>query len=368
LAVGAGAQAIDNRGGLMITQGNQSVVHIIHQYGAAESVEADLRPQIGRYLEWVLDKYGTIELRGIKREGRQVMQLALETVYVPLAATVYRQQSARDRQMAEPLEETPVEITMQQLLSRPPPDCDRRARLRQNDGAAPHCLGAGPGHRRRQPGPGRGTAGANRPAAAAHLHSPERLRPLPARTAPAADPHKRTLAAYISHYLIENQAGFDLPPDFFQQLLRQGEGVILLLDGLDEVPNEAERVKVREAIERLVTGRDNMRVVVTCRTAAYQGRTALGKGFREVKTSRCATTISPPWSSKPTATFTRQTQPCRLKKSGNCWRVSPTWKRNGGDGWARRPPLVDSPCWCGCCSSSITASGGVCRSSGRSCI
>jgi formylglycine-generating enzyme required for sulfatase activity len=32
-----------------------------------------------------------------------------------------------------------------------------------------------------------------------------------------------------------------------------------------------------------VTGREAMRVVVTCRTAAYRDRTALGKGFREVR-------------------------------------------------------------------------------------
>jgi hypothetical protein len=57
----------------------------------------------------------------------------------------------------------------------------------------------------------------------------------------------------------------------------------LLLDGLDEVPDEAERVRVRQAIEELVTGRETMQAVVTCRTAAYKERTALGKGFREAR-------------------------------------------------------------------------------------
>ncbi|MEZ4558474.1 MAG: hypothetical protein R2854_18940 [Caldilineaceae bacterium] len=41
-------------------------------------------------------------------------------------------------------------------------------------------------------------------------------------------------------------------------MLRTGRSVILLLDGLDEVPNEAEQA-VRQAIEDLVTGRDGMR-------------------------------------------------------------------------------------------------------------
>jgi formylglycine-generating enzyme required for sulfatase activity len=105
------------------------------------------------------------------------------------------------------------------------------------------------------------------------------LRNLPAN----AKPEEKTLAAFISRYQIEKQTSFELPPDFFQQLLRSGRAVILLLDGLDEVPNEAERVQVRSAIEDLVIGRDNLRAVVTCRMAAYKERTALGKGFQEVR-------------------------------------------------------------------------------------
>jgi formylglycine-generating enzyme required for sulfatase activity len=94
---------------------------------------------------------------------------------------------------------------------------------------------------------------------------------------------ERTLAAFITHYLIEKQSGLNLPANFFTRLLDRGHSVILLLDGLDEVPDDQERAAVREAIENLVTGRENMRVVVTCRTAAYRGRTALGRDFREVQ-------------------------------------------------------------------------------------
>ena len=79
------------------------------------------------------------------------------------------------------------------------------------------------------------------------------------------------------------QAGFDLPPDFFVQLLQEGRNVVLLLDGLDEVATEGERAQVRQSVEDLVGGRPELRVVVTCRTAAYRsGRTALGADFKEV--------------------------------------------------------------------------------------
>jgi formylglycine-generating enzyme required for sulfatase activity len=97
------------------------------------------------------------------------------------------------------------------------------------------------------------------------------------------DPHDATLATFISRYLIEKQASYDLPRDFFKQVLQDGRAVILLLDGLDEVASEAERVRVREAIEDLVTGRPTLWVIVTCRTVAYKERTALGKDFQEVR-------------------------------------------------------------------------------------
>lgn len=93
---------------------------------------------------------------------------------------------------------------------------------------------------------------------------------------------RRDLATFITYYLQEQEAVFDLPDDFFKRLWRRGQGVMLLLDGLDEVPNEAERVQVSRQIEKLVSGRETLRVVVTCRSAAYKGKTPLGKGFRRI--------------------------------------------------------------------------------------
>ncbi|MCL5999847.1 MAG: SUMF1/EgtB/PvdO family nonheme iron enzyme [Chloroflexi bacterium] len=70
--------------------------------------------------------------------------------------------------------------------------------------------------------------------------------------------------------------------DFFTQVLSDGRADLLLLDGLDEVSNEDEREVVRQAVEDLTNGRPDLRVIVTCRAAAFKGRTALGGGFREV--------------------------------------------------------------------------------------
>jgi energy-coupling factor transporter ATP-binding protein EcfA2 len=98
-----------------------------------------------------------------------------------------------------------------------------------------------------------------------------------------APAREKTLAHFISHDLISKQADFDLPPDFFVQLLQDGRDVLLLLDGLDEVANEDERAEVRQSVDELVSGRETLRVIVTCRAIAYRsGRTALAANFREI--------------------------------------------------------------------------------------
>ncbi|MCB0176562.1 MAG: SUMF1/EgtB/PvdO family nonheme iron enzyme, partial [Anaerolineae bacterium] len=249
--------------------GNQitNIVNIYRRDKKEPPDEATLRKQITGYLGWMIDKYSKIELRGIKREGRQVVQLDLETVYVPLAAKTY---GAR-------------EIQLDQVLQQ-----GRRLAI----------IGG--------PGSGKTTVllhlaytlsvalGTDKPDLAETRLGLKDDLPLPLfiplssyahylRDLPSGSPgDMRTLAAFISDYLLRRQTGFDLPTDFFQQLLRTGRQVILLLDGLDEVPDEAERAEVRQAIEDLLRGREKLRLVVTCRTAAYKGRTALGGGFQEI--------------------------------------------------------------------------------------
>jgi len=85
--------------------------------------------------------------------------------------------------------------------------------------------------------------------------------------------------------LLERQAALKLPDDFFATLLEQGRHVILLLDGLDEVPNEDERALVAQAVHDLTAGRGQTRFVVTSRAPAFQGRARdrLGDDFRVVR-------------------------------------------------------------------------------------
>ena len=254
-----------------------SINRVIRRYGEQQAQPPDteaLRAQIGSYLTWLQDWAGTLELRGIQRQGKQVVQLPLAQVYVPLAA---KQDGPSWR--GDEISLTRILSLGERLILTGGPGSGKTTVLLHVAWALACALAADDGHI--------AAAKVGFPIAE---KNPETL-PLPifvplslyaAHRRGLGAKEDRTLAAFIPHFLFDRQVSFALPDDFFRLLLRSGTAVILLLDGLDEVPDDAERAQVRQAIEDLVTGREAMRVIVTCRTAAYQGRTALGKGFRQV--------------------------------------------------------------------------------------
>ncbi len=305
-------------GANIITGDGNSVTTIIKLYRQGQSAAdpARLRRQIAGYLHWVVERFSAIELRGIKRDGQQVVQLNLETVYVPLAARAYR-------------DSRPQKISLDQVLKQGQhvvitggPGCGKTTVLLHLAYTLSLAIGADQPDLAYQklgltgspppPPPGYADWKAYFEQTTPEQRAEELARrgdfkswrayfdqfislPLPIlvplssyalylrQLPPGVASEQKTLAAFITYHLIQNQASFELPPDFFIQLLRVGQHVILLLDGLDEVPTEDERAVVRQHIEQLVNGRDGLRVVVTCRSAAYKGRTLLGKDFKPVE-------------------------------------------------------------------------------------
>jgi len=297
-AIGAaGVKTADNSG--TIVTGTQIVTHYHAAAGGALSKEQIAR-QVAGYLSWLRTRTQSIELRGIERAGgAPVVLLPLETAYVPLRARPLPRVGAAlphqggnergpdGRPDGTAADEPEGDITLNQVL-----------------GLGPRLVIIG------GPGSGKTTVllhmawalacslltGTPEPACAwLGLSSDPSALPLPIvvplasfaryrRQLPGQAPaRERTIAHFISHHLISRQADFDLPADFFVQLLQDGRDVLLLLDGLDEVANEDERAEVRQSMEDLVGGRAAMRVMVTCRTIAYRGgRTALGADFREI--------------------------------------------------------------------------------------
>ena len=266
---------------------------IVNNYCAASDqhlFEAQIAQQVAGYLRWLQARTENIELRGIERAGgAPVVVLPLETAYVPLRAKWMR----GDTDIAL----NKVLGSGNRLVIVGGPGSGKTTVLLHMAWALASSLLNG----RSEPARSRlgplmkpielDKEGKPKPPQECQQHE----LPLPlfvplaafaryrrhlAGNAPARE---RTLAHFISYHLIDQEANFDLPADFFVQLFKDGQDVLLLLDGLDEVANENERAEVRQSVEKLVYGRTALRVVLTCRTIAYRsGRTALGADFREI--------------------------------------------------------------------------------------
>ena len=311
-ALGAGSVKIggDHSGTIIQTQ----IVSNYYGTGGGDAAgKRLLASQVGAYLAWLQERTQSIELRGIERSGASpVVALPLDTAYVPLRARSLRplgdrqgspgeagpealvRQSLRrgaeeagDRDDGDPSSGGETDLALSEVLALGNrlaiiggPGCGKTTVLLHIAWALASSLLAGEAE------PARSRLGLR--LAPAELPLPIFV-PLAAfarhrRHLPAGAPaRERTLQHFISHHLISREAPFELPDDFFVRLLHEGNNVLLLLDGLDEVANEGERAEVRQSVENLVGGRRAMRVVVTCRTIAWRsGGTALGGDFRQI--------------------------------------------------------------------------------------
>ena len=251
--------------------------------GSKEDYEAALK----RYLAWLSNSTGTVWLRGIQRGDAKAIELSLGDIYVPLAAEALpeaRELISRNPDKQAPNRETPgaERILLRDLLSQGDhlavigtPGCGKTTVLQHIAWTLAEALSSG-----------------QTELAAERLGMTGPL-PLPIfiplslyadhrrQFADHPDPRQRQLATFIDCYLHERQ--LNLPADFCATLFEQGRHLILLLDGLDEVPNEDERALVSQAVRDLKFGQPHARFIVTSRTPAYVGRAVLGDEFRVIR-------------------------------------------------------------------------------------
>jgi formylglycine-generating enzyme required for sulfatase activity/energy-coupling factor transporter ATP-binding protein EcfA2 len=268
------------------------IMQVYHQSGG-RGTPADYRAALQRYLAWLEANTSRVVLRGIKREGQQAIDLPLHAIYVPLAAEAVPEapvqlkrgrRGAADEAELLGLHGQTQRMTLRELLAQGTrlavtgaPGCGKTTVLQHIACTLAEAL------RTDQPGLATERLGLTG-VLPLPIYVPLSLYALHRRQcADDRDPRQRQLATFITQYLIERQAGLNLPEDFFATLLDQGQHVLLLLDGLDEVPTEDERVLVAQAVQDLTHGRAQVRVVVTSRTQAYQGPAVLGHGFRLVR-------------------------------------------------------------------------------------
>ena len=82
-------------------------------------------------------------------------------------------------------------------------------------------------------------------------------------------PEKISILDYAKLYAEKNLAVEDLPVGFFEHWLENGRAIILL-DGLDEIPEEAKRYQIVGRIESFLSRFGENRAIITSRPAGYK--------------------------------------------------------------------------------------------------
>jgi formylglycine-generating enzyme required for sulfatase activity len=260
--------------------------YLYYQGGGQEHNEEKLKRQIVAYLKWLAEKSGRIVVRGINQNGAPV-SLDLDIAYVPLLARLPIHREDLFHKSSEwaitpidslraAIEEREIEIEKALTLGSRlaiigGPGSGKTTVLNHIAWALALVLlyGGDVAHKRL------GLWGQVPIPILLPLYAyAEHLRGMKGKLGVPASEYR--LSTYITEYFTEHEAIPNLPQDFFTALMVTGRDVIVLLDGLDEVADEDERSRVTQAIEDLVAGKDNLRVIVTCRaTAYYTGRTSL---------------------------------------------------------------------------------------------
>jgi energy-coupling factor transporter ATP-binding protein EcfA2 len=250
--------------------GNKVIQHIVHIYreGGGRVSDEQLSRAIAKYASWVMDSYGRVLLRGLRDLEDEMPDPDLPDVYVSLAA---QKEASRWQER----EKEPQPVDMSGLLNQ--------------------------GHRLAITGaPGSGKTTFLRHIAyllARALHTgdetPVRQQldldgplPLPIYLS-LGDYHRYrqsngdgTLIDFISYTLFHQHGVYDLPKDFFAQMLSRDSTVCLLLDSLDEIPDEVGRFQASHAVMQLAANRSIGQMLVASRDHAYVGRTILPRPFR----------------------------------------------------------------------------------------
>jgi hypothetical protein len=228
-----------------------------------------------RYLDALWKETAYIDIRGLRVGNQAVHRFRIDELYTPLTAVLPVEDRAEklERQKPAPLQQA---IANRRVVLVGDPGAGKSTFVRRIAFAACETL-----------------LGKN-PQAAADLSLPEPCPfPLPVRAAslsnhilrhrkaagcPAEDDSPAWLVHYLDRTARDNDWGLD--GDFFRQELRRG--ALLLVDGLDEVPERADRHALARLLKRAAQDYEKTPMVATSRPPAYGGETVI-PGFVTVQ-------------------------------------------------------------------------------------
>lgn len=256
--------------GDVITGDNNHIQHIINIYqdGGGTISPQRLQHALTSYTDWVMTHYGRLPLRGLSDREYYLPDPDLPDIYVSLAAQKEAEHGWQEKeQETEP-------IDMSNLLSQGPrlvitggPGSGKTTFLRHIAYLLAHAIRTGDDRAIRKTLNLQGDI------------------PLPIYLS-LADFHRYrqtengTLIDFISHTLIQQHGVYGLPNDFFAQMLSQDNTICLLLDSLDEIPDDDGRFQVSNAVLQLADHHSIGQILVASRDHAYVGRTMLPKPFK----------------------------------------------------------------------------------------
>ncbi|MCA9978867.1 MAG: NACHT domain-containing protein, partial [Anaerolineales bacterium] len=252
--------------------GNKVIQNIVQIYreGGGRISDERLGQAIASYADWVMENYGRVPLRGLGDKEYDMPDPDLPTVYVSLAAQKEASRWPEQQQEAEP---EPVDMSSllsqgRRLVVTGAPGSGKTTFLRHIAYMLARALHTGDDTPVRQ-----------------HLNLTGPL-PLPIYLS-LGDYHRyrqnngdSNLIDFISYTLFQQHGVYDLPKDFFAQMLSRDNTVCLLLDSLDEIPDEAGRFQASNAVLQLAANRSIGQMLVASRDHAYVGRTMLPRPFR----------------------------------------------------------------------------------------
>ncbi|MCA9999337.1 MAG: NACHT domain-containing protein, partial [Anaerolineales bacterium] len=265
-------------GALGLTSGSAETPPIQVTFTMPTPETPPLDEGLKNYLNWVETRYGRLDLRGVEERAKKVHKLTLADVYVSLRVVLDAAEEGDEAdRMAARLERAAAErqtISMHELLQQSRqlaiiggPGCGKTTYLSLIASALAEAHRSG-----------------NLQPVTEHLGLAEPL-PVPIfitlgeynryrkQVSGAADPVQGTIRGFIGHDLQRKIRG--LPPDFFDRLLDGATPVLLLLDGLDEVADDAERRQVSLQLQQVADTKLADYLLVTSRTRAYQGQVRL---------------------------------------------------------------------------------------------
>lgn len=305
-AVNTGSGSIAQRRGVAAGAGGVAVgrdagnIHVVYAGEGAKvftgeapvkMTAVDRDTALGRYLQHVISRNRYLQLQGIRSGGRLV-HIELDRIYIRLRATQQRLVAAEERWLTE--EQTLAPGERARLASQAPVTTETvTVSVEKALSSHPRLVVLG------DPGSGKTTLlrylallyardlAENSYQVQARLGSAEPRRLpillplrqigqfLQSRPDEGTEGHARLLEFLLAALASER---IELPGDFFDPWLTQGEAVILL-DGLDEVANPDLRRRVSRLVEGFTQAYERCRYVVTSRIVGYTGPARLGESY-----------------------------------------------------------------------------------------